>query len=413
MNGRRGDAKTLAAIALVLGVPVGFFARATVAAPISVDACHFRTLRSASQRERRRLISMGTLLCELVDSLEEHVEFPTEQVTSVARPVRCTEDIELCANEVRTEVVEPEPAPIETELTLEVAPPAPPLSQREIVAALRDKLAELPSAVASSASDDRSALLSLANHVTIAATTPSDLEAEIAALDRATADARIPQWKKMSESAQVRWVTILVAWAKALEEEARAKADVGEVIVNAAFRRLRGFSKYDSPGYIHGFARDAQPDGESWRATAAEMLAGLRGKRDDAPVKTTTIVRDDEAEERESKVPEDWPYWRHVRGKNVVMVGGEIREERRVALEEAFQCASLTWLPHNRQRQLASLVARAAQGTVDLVLVNKFVSHKDTAALQQKATVPVVTVRLGYGVTAIKVSLEDYFSRRE
>ncbi len=97
----RPDARTLAAIALVLGVPVNFFARPAAAAPLSVDACHFRTLRSASQRERRRLISIGTLLCELVDSLEEHVEFPTEQVTSVARAVHSAEEIELCANDVR------------------------------------------------------------------------------------------------------------------------------------------------------------------------------------------------------------------------------------------------------------------------------------------------------------------------
>jgi Zn-dependent peptidase ImmA (M78 family) len=97
----RPDSKTLAAIALVLGVPVGFFARSGAAAAISVDACHFRRLRSASQRERRRMISMGTLLCELVDSLEEHIEFPTEQVTKVARPVRSAEEIELCANDVR------------------------------------------------------------------------------------------------------------------------------------------------------------------------------------------------------------------------------------------------------------------------------------------------------------------------
>jgi Zn-dependent peptidase ImmA (M78 family)/transcriptional regulator with XRE-family HTH domain len=97
----RPDARTLAAIALVLGVPVGFFARTAAAPPISVDACHFRTLRSASQRDRRRLISIGTLLCELVDSLEEHVEFPAEQVTSVSRAVHSAEDIELCANDVR------------------------------------------------------------------------------------------------------------------------------------------------------------------------------------------------------------------------------------------------------------------------------------------------------------------------
>ncbi|MEO7735481.1 MAG: helix-turn-helix transcriptional regulator, partial [Kofleriaceae bacterium] len=49
----RPDAKTLASLALALGVPVAFFTRKTPAKPLEVDGCHFRSLRSASQRERR------------------------------------------------------------------------------------------------------------------------------------------------------------------------------------------------------------------------------------------------------------------------------------------------------------------------------------------------------------------------
>src|SRR5690242_7469855 len=60
----RPDPRTLAALALALGVPVGFFTRRTPGKPLEVDACHFRSLRSASQRERRKLLARGSLLCE-------------------------------------------------------------------------------------------------------------------------------------------------------------------------------------------------------------------------------------------------------------------------------------------------------------------------------------------------------------
>lgn len=259
----------------------------------------------------------------------------------------------------------------------------PPLSQTGLVAALRASKSQ--EQTPRPTNGDKATLLSLAQHVTIADTSPALLE-EIAALERATADARIPQWKKMSEPVQVKWITILVAWAKALEQEARSRGEgEAEARVRAAFRRLRAFSMHDSPGYIVGFARSALPQSGSWRADAAEMLRGLRARPRDAttPRPTTVVVYDevDVDDERESKVPEDWAHFSRVRGKSVVMVGGEVREERRVALEEAFQCASFTWVPHNRPRLLQSLGERAAQGNVDIILVNKFVAHSETEAL--------------------------------
>ena len=46
------------------------------------------------------------------------------------------------------------------------------------------------------------------------------------------------------------------------------------------------------------------------------------GEIDQAVVVYDEVDVDDE---RESKVPEDWPHFSRVRGKNVVMVGGEVR----------------------------------------------------------------------------------------
>ncbi len=45
------------------------------------------------------------------------------------------------------------------------------------------------------------------------------------------------------------------------------------------------------------------------------------------------------------------------------------------------------------------------------ILVNMFVNHKETRMLES-APVPVIRVRLGYGVTAVKTALEDYFGRQ-
>lgn len=97
----RPDAQTLATLSLSLGVPVAFFGRVSASAPLDVDLCHFRSLRSARQRERRRLLARGTLLCELLGLLEHYVQFPAEQVSKVAHPAESEPAIERLAIEVR------------------------------------------------------------------------------------------------------------------------------------------------------------------------------------------------------------------------------------------------------------------------------------------------------------------------
>lgn len=98
----RPDPKTLGQMALALGMPVGFFARRSPGKPLEVDACHFRSLRSASQRERRKLLARGSLLCDLLGLLEEQVNLPAEQVSRVAGSVSSADEIEEHAVHVRT-----------------------------------------------------------------------------------------------------------------------------------------------------------------------------------------------------------------------------------------------------------------------------------------------------------------------
>lgn len=98
----RPDPKTLKRLALALGQPLAFFTQTRSASLIPLDHCHFRSLRSASQRDRRRLLAAGTLLTELVQVLEELVEFPAEAISLRAMEPRVPRDIDKIAAEVRS-----------------------------------------------------------------------------------------------------------------------------------------------------------------------------------------------------------------------------------------------------------------------------------------------------------------------
>lgn len=95
------DGSTLAALSLALGVPVSFFTVPMPTGTLSIEQCQFRSLRSASQRERRSVIARGTLLCELVDALSEDFDFPPTNVPQLDREVVSRADIERAATETR------------------------------------------------------------------------------------------------------------------------------------------------------------------------------------------------------------------------------------------------------------------------------------------------------------------------
>lgn len=95
------DAATLGQMALALGVPVSFFARKYPTAKLDIEQCHFRSLRSTSQRDRRKLLAIGTLTCDLLEFLEEHLDLPGDDVSRLATTVRSTDDIEKAAADVR------------------------------------------------------------------------------------------------------------------------------------------------------------------------------------------------------------------------------------------------------------------------------------------------------------------------
>jgi Zn-dependent peptidase ImmA (M78 family) len=78
----RPRTETLIRLALAVGVPPEFFA-AQPLRTIPPEFCHFRSLRSASMKERRRVLAYGTVLNSLASYLQDYVNFPAEQISAV------------------------------------------------------------------------------------------------------------------------------------------------------------------------------------------------------------------------------------------------------------------------------------------------------------------------------------------
>lgn len=101
----RPDAGTVRQFALALGVPVHFLGGAgrRGLSRIELDQCHFRSLRSARQRDRRSVLATGSMLLGVLDLAEEHVELPEEDVSRVAAGSGSPASIEDFAAHVRRE----------------------------------------------------------------------------------------------------------------------------------------------------------------------------------------------------------------------------------------------------------------------------------------------------------------------
>lgn len=101
----RPDGQTVGRMVLALKVPASFFAKTSEGPSLSViplDICHFRSLRSASQRDRRMLLAKSSLMSGLLAFLEHKVTLPEERVTVLATLPKDAGEIESLAVEVRT-----------------------------------------------------------------------------------------------------------------------------------------------------------------------------------------------------------------------------------------------------------------------------------------------------------------------
>lgn len=98
----RPDPKTITKIAFSLGIPLTFFTKKLNGSLLSIEDAHFRSLRSATQIQRKMLLGKGTIACELLNLCEKYINFPHEQITHLSKYVSTNEDIEKFSLEVRS-----------------------------------------------------------------------------------------------------------------------------------------------------------------------------------------------------------------------------------------------------------------------------------------------------------------------
>jgi Zn-dependent peptidase ImmA (M78 family)/transcriptional regulator with XRE-family HTH domain len=100
----RPNAQTVGRMSMALGFPPSFFAQWNRLQVLSSDQCHFRSLRSCSQTERRKMLSAGSIIDRLVEYVDAQVSLPDEQVTScMGIAIETPEQIEDAASRVRRE----------------------------------------------------------------------------------------------------------------------------------------------------------------------------------------------------------------------------------------------------------------------------------------------------------------------
>ncbi|MGH9838031.1 MAG: XRE family transcriptional regulator [Blastocatellia bacterium] len=96
------NAQTVGRISMALNFPPSFFAQPGDFGAISSDVCHFRSLRSCSQMDRRRMVSASAIIGRVVEFVDSRVNLPTEQVTpSTSYRAVTLEEIEHAAAKVR------------------------------------------------------------------------------------------------------------------------------------------------------------------------------------------------------------------------------------------------------------------------------------------------------------------------
>lgn len=98
----RPNAQTVGRMSIALNFPPSFFAQPGNFCALSSDRGHFRSLRSSTQIERRKMLSSNALAGLIIEFVESYVDLPKEQVSpntdyNLATP----EDIEQAAVKLR------------------------------------------------------------------------------------------------------------------------------------------------------------------------------------------------------------------------------------------------------------------------------------------------------------------------
>jgi hypothetical protein len=123
-----------------------------------------------------------------------------------------------------------------------------------------------------------------------------------------------------------------------------------------------------------------------------------------------------DAPESEDEPEVEWKHIGLTKGKHVVLLGADDRQNTRDTIRETFQFGVLDWPPTANNRTEA-VAARVRSGTVDMViLLAKFCSHSWQEKVQPACKakgIPFVVVSNGYGTSAIRRGIEAALGLKE
>jgi hypothetical protein len=110
--------------------------------------------------------------------------------------------------------------------------------------------------------------------------------------------------------------------------------------------------------------------------------------------------------------PPDWAFWDVVRRKRAAVIGGDLREDARKRIQDAFEFSMLDWVTTDHARHIQVLAAAIQGGTIEFViLLRRFIGHDvDRIVIPacRAAGVPWISVDRGYGVNQITLAIERY-----
>ncbi|MEY3012691.1 MAG: hypothetical protein RIT45_1426 [Pseudomonadota bacterium] len=164
-------------------------------------------------------------------------------------------------------------------------------------------------------------------------------------------------------------------------------------------------------------------DDPRWRLPLEPHLGALEGRgrnlKELADRVGAVLAREFEAELAPNAAPQpelrDWRWLERTRGRRLLIVGGDGRQERVPKIETAFGLASAEWadLPKNAPRAKDAMVARIENGNYDFVVcLQRFVSHELTDAVWAANAEGVTKILSeGYGIGQLQRAFERFLGQ--
>lgn len=229
-------------------------------------------------------------------------------------------------------------------------------------------------------------------------------------LDRLEACVRShASWSTLPAAQQVRLTEMLVAWVKALlSDPGRSTGWHGRTAT--LLRQIGRHHREARPGHVHGLALDHAPRAATWLADTRAAQADLSAYAFEPhlPPRPARRLR---ATTRPASRPGPRPVSPTVlartRDLRVAIVCAGAREQAGNRIQRAFELRELEWVEIAHSRAAQRLAQRIRGGSIDLVLMTRFLNHSDGDRIVAAATergVPIVRAD-SYGVTAIELAL--------